>query len=212
MGQNADAAAGGELVPKRRSAMRYAATIQPHPEKPLLLIGTGESYQDALAAARAWFQKEFDHTSAKDWTRLYALQDRLAVSTEDEFAARTGIDLDEWLARMAAAGVAPATAPPVTEDQPLVVPGPRRSGGSGVEKLIFTALICLLLAGSLMAVKYAGVRFVDREIESALSKSDNPFGQGPAVAPAVATFDPDSLWRGSFDPSGGDEIGGIAGT
>ena len=87
--------------------MRYAATIQPHPGQPPLLIGTGETHPEALGAARVWFQKEFDRTSSKEWGRLTALQEQLTISTEEEFAARTGVGLDEWLARMAASGVGP---------------------------------------------------------------------------------------------------------
>jgi hypothetical protein len=191
--------------------MRYAATIQPKPEKPPLLIGTGETYQEALAAARAWFQKEFDRTSSKEWTRLYALQDQLAVSTEEEFAPRTGVSLDEWLARMAAAGVAPAKALPEPEDRPFVVPTPRQAGASGRDKLVYTALFIVLFAGSLATVKYVGGRLVHREIQAALSNSGNPIG-GPVMAPAIATFDTDDLWGDFYDPSSQDtEIGGIAG-
>src|SRR5262245_59963148 len=106
--------------------MRYAATIQLHPDTPPLLIGVGESHPEALAAARAWFQKEFDRTNSKEWSRLSALQAQLAVSTEVEFASRTGVGLDAWLARTAAAGVAPATPLPETEGRPLVPPTPRK--------------------------------------------------------------------------------------
>ena len=91
--------------------MRYATMVQPHPDKPPHLVGIGETRDAALAAARVWFRAEFDRTSSKDWPGLIALQDQLTVSTEEEFAARTGVGLDDWLARMAATGVAPATAP-----------------------------------------------------------------------------------------------------
>jgi len=112
--------------------MHYAATIQSHPEKPPLLIGVGETHPEALGAARIWFQKEFDRTSSKDWGRLTALQEQLTISTEEEFASRTGVGLDERLARMAAAGVAPAKAPKEPEPyRPLVPPSPR-SGGAEI--------------------------------------------------------------------------------
>jgi len=193
--------------------MRYAATIQPHPNKPPLLIGTGETYQEALAAARAWFQAEFDSTSSKEWTRLYALQDQLAVSTEEEFASRTGVPLDDWLARMAAAGVAPARALPEPEGRPLAMPTPRQAGASGRDKLVYAALFCLLFVGSLATVKYVGGRLVNREIHAALSNNNNPIGTGPVMAPAIATIDPDDLWGDFYGPSydDGDTIGGIAG-
>ncbi|HEY7035202.1 MAG TPA: hypothetical protein VH482_27940 [Thermomicrobiales bacterium] len=192
--------------------MRYAATIQPHPEKPPLLIGVGETQPEALAAARAWFQQELDHTSSKEWSRIYALQDQLGVASEDEFASRTGVGLDEWLARMAAAGVAPAKAPPVTAHAPLAPPTPRKPGAGGLEKLVYCGLFCALFVGSLATAKYVGGRLVDREIHTALSNSNNPIGTGPVAAPAIATIDTDDLWGGLYDPdAGGDQIDGIAG-
>jgi hypothetical protein len=192
--------------------MRYAATVQPHPEKPPLLIGVGETQPEALAAARAWFQKEFDRTSSKDWSRLYALQDRLALSTEDEFTARTGVGLDTWLARMAAAGVAPATPLPETEGRPLVPPTPRKPGASGTEKLIYCALVFVLFAGSLGTMRYLGSKLVHHEIQTALSNKNNPIAGAPVAAPAIPTLDTGNLWGGLYDPNtGDDQINGVAG-
>lgn len=164
-----------------------------------------------MAAARAWFQQEFDRTSSREWTRLYALQAQLAVSTEDEFAARTGVGLDEWLARMAAAGVVPAKALPESEGRPLPMPRPRRGGPSGREKLVYVALVCTLFVGSLATVRYVGGKLVHREINAALSNGNVPVGN-PVAAPAIATIDPKTLWGGLYDPSsGGDQINGVAG-
>ena len=191
--------------------MHYAATIQSHPEKPPLLIGVGETHPEALGAARIWFQKEFDRTSSKDWGRLTALQEQLTISTEEEFASRTGVGLDEWLARMAAAGVAPAKAPKEPEPyRPLVPPSPR-SGAGGDQKFVYVALFFVLFSGSFATVRYLSGRLVNHTIETAISNSNTGINTGPAFEPAIATFDPDGLWGGDYELPDDSDIDTVAG-
>ena len=179
--------------------MRHVATIQPHPDKLPQLVGIGESGADALSGARAWFSQEFDRTNSKDWFRLIALQDTLADDTEDEFAAKTGVGLDDWLARMTAAGTTPAKAAPV----PAVDANPPlpalKGNNSSQMVVIYCALSVLIFVGILAGVKYGGTRILNREIES-ISRSNNSFdvGSGPAFDSAIGTIDPDDLWGGLY--------------
>jgi hypothetical protein len=194
--------------------MRYAAVIRTHPDASPRLVGVGDSRDDALAGARVWFQAQFDKTSHKDWPRLIALQDQLVVATEDELAAQTGSTLDDWLARMSAARIAPATAPPAaastaTSDD-LWIPLPRRREDGSARALVSFVLIAIAIVGVLTTAKYVGGHMLQHELNDIANQDIGV--SGPVYAPAIGTFDADALNGGFYDPGfdgGGETIGGI---
>jgi hypothetical protein len=194
--------------------MRHAAMIQPKPERPPLLIGLGETRADAMAGARAWFSAEMDRTSSKDWPRLFALQEQLTVYTEDEFPAKTGMGLDDWLAGMSAAGTAPTVASAAAErDAWVPLPTPK-GNNSSLLLVVYCALSALIFIGVLAGVKYGGTHILNREIES-ITNSNNSFdiGSGPSYNSDFETIDPDDLWGDMYGPIDGmgPSIGGVSG-
>jgi hypothetical protein len=193
--------------------MRHAALIQPKPEQPPQLIGLGETWADAMAGARAWFGTEMDRTSSKDWPRLFALQEQLTVYTEDEFAAKTGIALDDWLAHVSATGIAPTmtSAMPV-EDAWIPLPAPR-SNSNSLPMMVYYTIGALIFISVMAGVRYGGTRILQREID-AITNSNNAFdiGSGPAYDSAIATVDPDDFWGDLYGPlDTGPSIGGVTG-
>ena len=194
--------------------MRHAAVIRTHADATPRLVGVGDSRDEALAGARVWFQAQFERTSHKDWPRLIALQDQLVVYTEDELAAQTGSTLDEWLTRMTAAGIAPATAPPVaasttSPDDGWISP-PRPRTDDGARALVSYVLVGIAIIGVLTTAKYVGGRILQRELND-VANQQIPIS-GPVYAPAIGTFDPDVLIGGGYDPGfggGGETIGDI---
>jgi hypothetical protein len=177
--------------------MRYATMVQPHPDKPPHLVGIGETRDDALAAARVWFRAEFDRTSSKDWPGLIALQDQIAISTEEEFATRTGVGLDEWLARMTTAGVAPATAPATSEEDAWVPLTTHRRDRGSLHFLLYCAFCACIFVGVVATARYGATRLLNRQIDSITNSS---YQIGGPMAPAIPTFDADAFWGGNNDP------------
>jgi hypothetical protein len=194
--------------------MRYAAVIRTGPGSAPRLVGVGESRDGALAGARIWFAAQFERTPHRDWPLLIALQDQLAVYTEDEFTARVGSSLADWLSRMSAAGITPPIAPPApvsaAASDESWIPEPRRRNDRGARALVSYLLIAVAIVGVLTAAKYVGGRMLQRELNE-IANGENPVS-GPVYAPAIGTFDPDA-WGMTYEPSfgGGSElIGGVS--
>jgi hypothetical protein len=94
--------------------MRYVAVSRTDFTAPVQILGVGETMEEAYAGARDWFDSAFNGVDASDpkWRKLLALQNNLDAVTEDVLFERSGLGLDEWLARMAAIGQRPGTPQP----------------------------------------------------------------------------------------------------
>ena len=193
--------------------MRYAALIQPKPEQLPILIGLGETWGDAMAGARAWFGAEMDRTNSKDWPRLIALQEGLLIYTEDEFRAKIGMPLDDWLAGMTAAGAAPKVATVAQEVTGAPLPTIKNSGSSSLPMVVYCTLGALLFFGIMAGVRYGGTQLIKRELDSITqSNSGLDIGSGTEYDSGIKTVDPDNLWGGMYEPIDMDPgISGIAG-
>jgi hypothetical protein len=192
--------------------MRHAAFVQPKLEQPPLLIGLGESRADAMAGARAWFSAEMDRTSSKDWPRLIALQEQLTIYTEDEFAAKMGVPLDDWLARLSSAGIAPKVVSAAAEEERhLPLPTPK-GNNSSLLNLMYYTLGALLFLGVLAGMRYGGTQILRREID-AVTNSSSGFDIGDSVEfEPIGTVDPDDLWGDMYGPLDSDPaIDGVYG-
>jgi hypothetical protein len=100
--------------------MRYVAVSRPNLLSPMEIVGVGETMEEAYAGARAWFERAFDMYGGQKWNELVAMQNNLDAVSEDVLRERTGVTLDEWLARLASVGQAPGTPQP---PKPPVSPG-----------------------------------------------------------------------------------------
>ena len=92
--------------------MRYVAVSQPTPWSPMEIIGVGETMDEAYSGARAWFENAFDKFGEHRWNELVAMQNNLNAVSETVLHERTGVTLDEWLARLASAGQDPGAPQP----------------------------------------------------------------------------------------------------
>src|SRR4029453_14408495 len=94
--------------------MRYVAVSRPDAAAPIQILGVGESMDDAFAGARAWFDAAFANVDSETrrWRELFAMQKNLAAVPESVFHEKTGVSLDDWLVRLANAGLSPGTPQP----------------------------------------------------------------------------------------------------
>jgi hypothetical protein len=94
--------------------MRYVAVSRPDAAAPIQILGVGESMDDAFAGARAWFDTAFANVDSETrrWRELFAMQNNLDAVPESVLHEKTGVSLDDWLARLASAGLSPGTPQP----------------------------------------------------------------------------------------------------
>jgi hypothetical protein len=101
--------------------MRYVAVSQSSPSSPTEIVGVGETMEDAFAGARTWFENAFDKFGDQRWNELVAMQNNLNAVPETVLHEKTGVTLDEWLARLASLGQYPGTPqPPKPPMSPVV--------------------------------------------------------------------------------------------
>jgi hypothetical protein len=101
--------------------MRYVAVSQPTPWSAMEIIGVGDSMDEAYSGARAWFENAFDKFGEQRWNELVAMQNNLNAVPETVLHEKTGVTLDEWLARLASTGQSPgAPQPPKPPMSPVV--------------------------------------------------------------------------------------------
>jgi hypothetical protein len=94
--------------------MRYVAVSLPDAAAPIQILGVGESMDDAFAGARAWFDTAFANVDSETrrWRELFAMQNNLDAVPESVLQEKTGVSLDDWLVRLASAGLSPGTSQP----------------------------------------------------------------------------------------------------
>lgn len=94
--------------------MRYVAISQAAIGAPVQILGVGQSMEEAYAGARAWFDTAFNGVDSGDpkWRNLVVMQNNLDAVTEDVLYEKSGLGLDDWLARLAAIGQSPGTPQP----------------------------------------------------------------------------------------------------
>lgn len=134
--------------------MRYAAVSQSRSDAPVHVIGIGETMDDALASARAWFDLQFARVGYKEHPHLLSLQHHLCIFDEHDLESKSGMGLDAWLARMRAVGVIPPhvkAKPTLPVDNsiwadPAIIPTPRKRG-IGLDTWVIAALLFLVLPG-----------------------------------------------------------------
>jgi hypothetical protein len=101
--------------------MRYVAVSQSTPWSAMEIIGVGDSMDEAYSGARAWFENAFDKFGEQRWNELVAMQNNLNAVPETVLHEKTGVTLDEWLARLASTGQSPgAPQPPKPPMSPVV--------------------------------------------------------------------------------------------
>jgi hypothetical protein len=97
--------------------MRYVAVSRADATAPIEILGVGETMDEAYSAARAWFENAFDKFGDLRWNELVAMQNNLNAVPEAVLYDKTGVTLDEWVARLTSIGQPPAT--PQTPKPPL---------------------------------------------------------------------------------------------
>jgi hypothetical protein len=89
--------------------MRYVAVTRLDLQAPVHIVGVGETMIEAQRGAVDWFDRATDKGLVHGTSELIAFQGRMAIMTEQDLLAQSGVGLDEWLARGAARGEAPGS-------------------------------------------------------------------------------------------------------
>jgi len=120
--------------------MRYAAVSRLNATSPVHILGVGETLDDARRGAFAWFGTAYEKGLGLNQRSLATLQDRMAILTEDELLAQSGVTLDDWLAEVARRGDAPGN----PAAAPVAAP-PREGRWSTLRDDLLLALLALIV-------------------------------------------------------------------